>query len=539
MTNNLNERNYITVYFIESHLKEVELKLYLKEDEKKYYDSLKCEDKFDFENEEKIKFEISIYSLKVYKENLIELKSKQKKFVKVILDIFSKNKFEIKINASEFEASRSCFVFNTKIESYKRLLGIDLNSTPKTLSLDDDQIFDIYLKFLKNIPEKDKNKVHDDLIYYTIYHFDKKKENMTYYFFSDIFVECYSSDYNRRRLLDLYKREKFDLSDIENPRIKIENINNIIKSVIGKSINKIFNNEDDNNKTKITTFLFYFNYYYQKEVINKLIEAKDIRSYIYNILIKEKFNDLKLSKNSIKNLIKTSYNFDSLNIIFTYNNNFLNLLEAINDNNQFIQHAASNFNIGPKSKNNKYIKIKDFIESRESDNLEEIFKQIKKLIDYEKEEKKFFVYFNDNIFDNYFKIHKEDLNKTILIYKIAKYINDKDELSKLSKTELFLKYFHEKGYEIITQNKSKNEDILNYIENDDCFDDIFNKDYKNQFLKIIQYFDLSKMNSEFINKWKKIDWSKKYGQQKDIFYKNLCGTLKDIQYFGINSFRTL
>ena len=112
MTNNLNERNYITVYFIESHLKEVELKLYLKEDEKKYYDSLKCEDKFDFENEEKIKFEISIYSLKVYKENLIELKSKQKKFVKVILDIFSKNKFEIKINASEFEASRSCFVFN-------------------------------------------------------------------------------------------------------------------------------------------------------------------------------------------------------------------------------------------------------------------------------------------------------------------------------------------------------------------------------------------------------------------------------------------
>ena len=41
------------------------------------------------------------------------------------------------------------------------------------------------------------------------------------------------------------------------------------------------------------------------------------------------------------------------------------------------------------------------------------------------------------------------------------------------------------------------------------------------------------MNSEFINKWKKIDWSKKYGQQKDIFYQNLCGTLKDIQYFGI------
>ena len=38
MTNNINEKNYINVYFIENHLKEVELKLYLKEDEKKFYD---------------------------------------------------------------------------------------------------------------------------------------------------------------------------------------------------------------------------------------------------------------------------------------------------------------------------------------------------------------------------------------------------------------------------------------------------------------------------------------------------------------------
>ena len=310
---------------------------------------------------------------------------------------------------------------------------------------------------------------------------------MTYYFFSDIFVECYSSDYNRRRLLDLYKKEKFDLSDLENPRIKIENISNIIKSFIENNINNKFNEESDQNKTKMANFLFYFNYYYQKEMINKMIEIKEIKSYVYGILIKEKFNDLKLNKNSIKNLIKTSSNFETLNIILTYNNNFLDLLEAINDNNIFIQHAATNFNVGPKNKNNnKYIKIKDFIEYNENDNLEEIFKQIKKLIEYEIEEKKFFVYFNDIIFDNYLKIQKEDLNKIILIYKIAKYIEEKDELSKLQKVDSFLKYF-----------------------------------------------DLSKMNSEFINKWKKIDWSKKYGQQKDKFYKNLCGTLKDIQYFGI------
>ena len=33
-----------------------------------------------------------------------------------------------------------------------------------------------YLKFLPNIPHEERNKVHDDLIYYTIYYFDKKKK---------------------------------------------------------------------------------------------------------------------------------------------------------------------------------------------------------------------------------------------------------------------------------------------------------------------------------------------------------------------------
>ena len=534
MINNLNEKNYINVYFIENHLKGVELKIYLKEEEKQFYDSLKCEDKFDFKYQEKEIYEISIYSFKVYKAHLNEIKAKPKKYGKIFLDTFSKNKFETKINVSEFEERRNCFIFNIKFESCKRLLGIDLNSTPKSFLLDDDQTFDIYLKFLTYITKEERNKVRDDLIYYSIYHFDKKKENMTYYFFADIFVECYSSEYHRRRLIDLYKKDKFDLSDIENQRNKIQNINNTIKSVIENDIKKIFDDEDNKNKANMASFLFYFNYYYQKEMIDKMIEIKEIKPYIYEILVKVKFNDLKLNNNSINNLIRTTNNFENLNIILSYNNSFLELLKIINDNdnNTFIKHAASNFNLGAKN-NNKYIRIKDFIEYRESDNLEEIFKQIKKLIEYEKEGNIFFVNFNDIIFDNYLKIHKEDLNKIILIYKIAKYIKENDKSSKLQKVDSILKYLHDKGYQIITQNKLSNKDILHYIENDDYFNDANNNDYQNQFFKVIQYFDLSKMNSKFIINLKKMDWPKKYDKKKDIFYKNLCSTLKDIQYFGI------
>ena len=117
----------------------------------------------------------------------------------------------------------------------------------------------------------------------------------------------------------------------------------------------------------------------------------------------------------------------------------------------FLQIASSISSRATKNKtNNKYIKIKDFIEYKESDNLDEIFKQIKKLINFEKEEGIFFLYFNDIIFDNYLKMHQEDLNKLILIYKIAKYIGENNELSKLQKIDSFLKYIHDKGYEIIT-----------------------------------------------------------------------------------------
>jgi len=357
---------------------------------------------------------------------------------------------------------------------------------------------------------------------------------MTYYFLADIFVECYLSKDHRRRLLDLYKKDKFDLSNIGNLKVKIPDINKKVKICIEKDIKDIFNDEDNNNKTKMTSFLFYFNYYYQKEIIDKMIEVKEIKSYVYDILIKDKFNDLKLNKNSIKNLIKSSNNFEYLNIILTYNNNFLDLLEVINEESQFIKIAAFNLSIGAKSKNNnKSIKIKDFIECRENDNLEKIFEQIKKLIKYEIEEKIFFVFFIDTIFDNYFKIHKEDFNKIILIYKISKYIKEKDETSKMQKVDVFLKYVHDKGYENTIQHKLTNEDILNYIENDDYFNDSNNNVYQEQFFEVIQYFDLSKMNDEFINKCKKIDWSKKYGKKKDTFYKNLFAILKDIQYLGI------
>ena len=154
MANNLNEKNYINVYFIENHLKGIQLKIYFKDDEKQLYDSLKNEYRFDFNTQENEIYEVSVYSFKVYKQHLNEIKLKPKKYVKIILETQGKDKYETKINVSEFEERRNCFAFNTKFESCKKLFGIDLNTAPKALNLDDDQSFDIYRKYLYHYESK-------------------------------------------------------------------------------------------------------------------------------------------------------------------------------------------------------------------------------------------------------------------------------------------------------------------------------------------------------------------------------------------------
>jgi len=81
MANNINGKNYINVYFIENHLREVKLKLYFKDDEKQFYDSLKIEDTLDFKKQQNEIYEISIYSFKVYNTYLNEKIPKQKKML--------------------------------------------------------------------------------------------------------------------------------------------------------------------------------------------------------------------------------------------------------------------------------------------------------------------------------------------------------------------------------------------------------------------------------------------------------------------------
>ena len=537
MSSNDNEHQF--VYFIENHLETDKINLSLKcsENENCFSPLQKIHQIFlKSENVEGL-FEVSFYKFEVFLSNIKEKKF-SKTYIKIKLEDKDKDKFESKINVQDIEKGKDYFKFNLQFVSSKKLFGLDMNLPPLSLTIEDHENFELYINLLRNVLHKDQNsKENKDLIYYTIQALMNKKSNYTYYFFSDILIETYLCEEYCLKLFDLYKKEKFDLKDIEIYRKRIDTIKVEIMKII-EIITTIFSYAKGNNKdiikTNIVSFLFYFNYYYQIEQINNMVLNKEIRPYIYDILTKNKFDKLKLNKNSINLLIKTTNNFENANNIFSYNNNFLDLLEIINENNKTIQYLC--INISNFNKKNKILKIKDFIKPQIDDDLNKIFTEIKKLIEYEKEEQLFFILFNDIIFNNYLELFsaEENFNKIIILYKISKYINENDNISKLQNTDKILNYIHNKGLDFIDKKKLTNDDLLDYLENDDYFTNTksTNNEYEDQFYKVLQNIDLKTINNCFIDKWKKINWIRMHNNKKDTFYQRVCGSLKDIQYFG-------
>ena len=74
----------------------------------------------------------------------------------------------------------------------------------------------------------------------------------------------------------------------------------------------------------------------------------------------------------------------------------------------------------------------------------------------------------------------------------------------------FNEKIHETSLEMIKKGELKNEDLLDFIENDDiCFNNDENhKKYRP--LSIFDGFDLNKINENFYKKWKKVNLFKKY-----------------------------
>ena len=526
MKNNIHKEE-IFFYFIESHNKGVKNELYINDKNNTFLGPLNIEEKFEKQMSNKNTIEITIYSFKIFFSKIKNVK-KNKPIIKIILKEENKNKFETKIDIQEIEKDRDYFLYNFKLESSKFLI-ID-KFCQSSFKLIDSELFDLYLNFIKNKFNKGENKQKkiDDLMYYTHKKLLEKK-NYNYYFFADILIESLDNKENCLKLLNLYKKEKFEINYVLFNEERMKQIKSELNE-IPKNIKLLFDyikgeNDESTLNLNIISFFFYFNYYYQKEQINKMVEIKEINFYVYDILSNNKLENLFLTKKAINILFKYTINYDDVQQLFNYNNNFLDLLEILNDNKKII---AKYYKMDKNNKN-KFIKINNFIMPNKNDNLNEIFKKIKEIISYENKTYAFFLYFSDTIFNKYIEINEDNLDNIIIIYQIAKYIKENDQISGIKTTDKLLDILHNKGYILIENNILPNTEILFYLENDELYK---NELYLNQFFTIIEYINIDEINNDFILKWKAINWESMYHKKKNIFYQIICNSLKDIKNFN-------
>ena len=523
MDNKKNEdKQYI--YFIEVHKKGAKMKLYIQDNDKyKFLSPLKKEAIYDINNIENCLFEVNIYSFIIFFSKVNEKKNKT---IKVILEEENKNKFESKIDIQDIERDKDYFIFNFKFESSKLLILDKLCQS--SFRLPDSEIFNYYANFIRNVLyENQDSKKNADLMYYARKKLIEKK-NYNYYFFANILIESFKNKSLFLELFQLYKKDKFETKDIFINVGKMEEIKRDMNAIT-EYIEILFGyakDEIDENilKSNIISFIFYFNYYYQKEQVNRMAEIKEINSYVFDIISKNKFEDLFLTKNAINELFKNIKNFDNLHELFYYNNNMLDLLEVIDEKKSDIIRF---YLLGIVNKKNKIIKINEFIVPQKNDKLEEIFYHIKEIISFELKNNTFFIYFSENILNEYIEINENNLNNIIIIYQMANYIKENDCNSSIKNINKILNIMHNQGIYLIEDNKLSNFDILLYLENDESYTNIDNQE---QFFNILQNINVTNINSDFIFKWKKINWKNMYHDKKDVFYKIIFNNIKDIKY---------
>ena len=538
MENNIQaNQSYQRIHFIISYIKSKKLELSIKEksdsDYINFLQKVKTTETKSFKN---ISYEIAIYNFKL---NLNKIKNEKKlDKITIILKDESNNMFETKINIYDIEEDKDCFLYNFNFEPIKKFLNIGIILPPSSIMLLDSEKFDLYATYIKedNLTEKDKEKKIKDLVYYTQKIFLDKKENYLLYFYANIFTECYKVKNSCLNHIKMFNIDMFNLNEIKGGRTVInDKIDGIIDSLI-TDISPIFNHIDKNEKDEksikqnIVNFFFYYCYFYQRREINKILENDDIKVYCYNILIynEKSFQNLKLNKKSLNILIKICQNIEQIKTIFSFDNDFLDLLEIANENFEHICHLYNNLIDRIKAKG--IIKYKQFVKPEKNDNIEEIFNQIKILLRKEIKTKTFIFKFSFVILNKYLEIYSENnLNEIITIYNISKYIKRNDQLSNMKHNSKILNILHNKGLYFIEQHKLNNSEILNYLENDDYY---INSSNTKVFLNILNNFDINSINSDFLIRWKKVNWAERYKSNKILFYEKISNLIKDMKNFG-------
>ena len=449
-------------------------------------------------------FIVSIFCFTFVQKNLKEsdYDKKSKNYKATVCLKHKNNKFE---GIILFKKEKNNFIYDFKFNDDEGFISI--TKPPTSIKFSKLDQLKLYGKYMNSKKIKQDNPLSVDLILDSQKYLseDKNKSNKNGIYTLEYFLEILKMCYDQKEVKTLLMRFRLERIIFEN-KMEPKNYSSIL-NLLYKRPKKIINfcTEKDNKERYIEIFytlLLYFRSHYEKNKLQELISDNNLWKYFIKIFPGnyEYFSNIEIPETIINNILnQTPLKYEIIIGTFQYLKSIESLLICINNNCESIFKCCMN----EKDKKKQMIQINEFVKPNQSDDLSKILKEIEKIINFESNNNKQFVEFNDELWKNYIHFfEKEDLEKILLIKKgilICKKIDKNLNLD-------YEKLIHEIGIEMINKGKLKNIKLLDFIGKEDIY--FKDKKYESNYYRPLQVFygfDLENVDEEFFKKWEEIN----------------------------------
>ena len=513
-----NEERYI--YFIDSHDKSKQLKIFL-DSEYKGADTLEKVQEVDMTNIDPSS-STTIYRFKILPEALKKVEGKKEYEIVIIVEEENGTQHQFFLNLRDIK--KDYYEYNFTIEK------VDI------LPLDVEIQFQIYVDLLrKKYRIMQESRENEEFILSTQQLIIGSDKQYNFLFYLLIFLECFSTKFIYRHLI-IFRPEKIKgLGKV--PEKKLKQIDNIL-TLVSKNPSKI-HVQNENSRQNISELFYsmvlYFYIKFNREKIAKLFENEKAFNFLIAKLIdyKNLFKDLVLSKGDFMKLLEKSKNFENILTFLSYlGKDVEQFLKIIYEKREFILKIKED-EIEEKDakKEDLMIELEKYIEPKKEDNINEIISVIEKLNGFQASEGKIIKY-SSSVFERYVEYYDEVNLKNLILLK-----GTIESIKKVDKKFAF-KYkmdrlIHENGLAFVRQGKLKNIELLDFIKTDEFYQ---NRSFDKPFFRAIEILDgidISTLNEEFIEKWNQMNFYKIFDSQLNEYLKKVSLFINEIKDFSL------
>ena len=468
-----------------------------------------------------------IYRFKLF-QNLIKKDDNDMYNIDVFVEDENQNKYNYSI---KFKNNNKDF-YEYKFEI------IDLDILPLSF----DQQFEIYLDILrKTYKITQSKKENEDFILSAELLLEEEDSKYDFLFYLKIFLECFNSKCLQKHLL------LFD-------PIRIKGIGELSEKKF-KPLSSILNQKAKNpdgiyiesQESKEQTFellysiILFYDLHFQKDKIHELFEDKKSFNYLIKKLesFKDFFKDLILPESEVSELIKKATDFNQIaSFLFYLGKDVLKFLHFLEENKEIIltlykkeMNIFNDENKKNKDKNKRkkspYIDIDLYVEQKRDDDISNITKKIKNLL----ESKDNYIKISPRFIEKYIEFNNQDnLNNLINIKLIVECILEIDK--KFQCKYKIDKVIHENILFFAMTKKIKNKEILEFIQKDEFY---MNKSHRkgDRPLDIFEGLEIESLDDQFFIQWKTINFEKIFDSQFTEFLQKIASFIKEMKYFSL------